>query len=130
MKMKSMRISAGLLLGVAVLVSSSAWAAQRASLKFYDDVNVGQSQVKAGDYTVQWEGNGPEVELSIIKGNTVVAKVPARLVDARPATSNTIETASNPNGTRSLEQIKLRGKKYAIEVGTEAAQAQPAAQNK
>ena len=37
--------------------------------------------LKAGDYKVEWEGSGPEVQVSILRGKNIVAKVPAKLVD-------------------------------------------------
>jgi hypothetical protein len=129
--MNSSKISAGLLLGAALLVSGSAVAAERASLKFYEGVNVGGTQVTPGEYTLRWEGNGPNVELNILKGGSVVAKVPARLVDAsRAADSNTTVTTANSDGSRSLSEIKLRGKKYTLEIGVEPAQTAAASNTK
>jgi hypothetical protein len=47
----------------------------------YDDAENlqprGGKQLKAGNYSVQWDGNGPNVQLNILRGKSVVA-VPRR----------------------------------------------------
>ena len=42
---------------------------------------VNGKQLGAGDYTVKWDGNGPNVEVNILQGKNVVATVPAHMVD-------------------------------------------------
>ena len=113
----------GLVLGLAVLLASSAFASSKGSIQLLDSVNVGSTQVKAGDYNLRWEGNGPNVELSILKNNKVVATTPARLVDVSQAPArDTAVLKTNADGTRSLSQIQLAGKKFAIAIGQEAAE--------
>ena len=79
--MKASKISKGLLLGLALLLATSVFAANKGSLQVSDPVSVNGKQIAPGDYTVKWEGNGPNVELNILHGNNVVATVPARMVD-------------------------------------------------
>jgi len=112
----------GLLLGMILLLAAGAWASNQSSIQINDNVSVGGQQLKAGDYSLRWEGNGPNVELSILKGNKVVATTPAHLVDtAQKATIDTVLTKSNADGTKSLSQIQPAGKKYAFAVGQESA---------
>ena len=114
----------GMLLGLAVLLATSAFASNKASIQFLDTVTVAGQQVKAGDYNIKWEGNGPNVELSILKGSKVVATTPARLVDMNQAPSrDTAVTKTSPDGTRQLSQIQIAGKKFAIAIGQETADA-------
>ena len=79
--MNVLKISKGLLLGLALLLATSAFAANKASLQLNDALTVSGKQLPAGDYMLQWEGTGPGVELTILHGKNVVATVPARLVD-------------------------------------------------
>jgi hypothetical protein len=112
----------GLLLGMILLLAAGAWASNRASIELTDDVSVGGQQLKAGDYSLRWDGNGPNVELSILKGNKVVATTPAHLIDtAQKVTMDTILTKSNADGTKSLSQVQPAGKKFALAVGQESA---------
>ena len=67
----------GLLLGLALLLAASAWASSKASIEIVDNISVGGQQLKAGEYSLRWEGSGSNVELSILKGSKV--KVPEDL---------------------------------------------------
>ena len=69
------------MLGLALLLASSAFAATKASLQLSNPVMVNGTKLKPGDYKVEWEGTGPNVELSIMQGKNVVAKVPAHVVE-------------------------------------------------
>lgn len=114
----------GLLLGLAVLLATSAFASNKASIQFLDTVTVAGQQVKPGDYSIKWDGTGPNVELSILKGNKVVATTPARLVDVNQAPMrDTAVLKSGPDGSHQLSQIQMAGKKFAIAIGQESADA-------
>ena len=42
------------------------------TVSFQDSVEVGSTQLKAGDYKVEWQGTGPAVHLTFLQhGNTV-----------------------------------------------------------
>ena len=61
------KISKGLLLGLALLLAATAFAANKGTLQVTDPITVSGKQIKPGDYIVKWEGNGPDVELSILE---------------------------------------------------------------
>jgi phosphoribosylformylglycinamidine (FGAM) synthase-like enzyme len=116
--MTTLKVTKKILLGMALLLATGALAAEKSQLTIFDPVNVAGTQLRSGDYTLQWQGNGPNVELSILKGKTVMVTTPARLVDkdqAAPAGATT--TKLNDDGTRSLSEIRVRGKKYVLEIG-------------
>ncbi len=122
--MKRSTISKSLLLGMALLLATGAFAASKGSLQVQDPVTVSGKQLPAGDYQLKWDGKGPNVELSILKGNKVVATVPARLVDInQSASSDAAVVRKNEDGSRSLSEIRFSGKKYALAIGEEAATA-------
>jgi hypothetical protein len=129
--MKASKISKGLLLGLALLLATSAFAANKGSLQVSDPVTVNGKQIGAGDYTVKWDGNGPNVELNILRGKNVVATVPARMVDLdRTATRDSAVTVLNSDGQKSLNEIRFSGKKYALAIGSQTAQMQSGDTNK
>src|SRR5271167_4416672 len=110
--MKFANISKGLLLGLAVLLATSAFAAaNQGSMQLQDPVTVSGKQLRAGDYSVKWDGNGPNVEVSILKGNKVVATTQARLIDLsdKPSRDSAV-IQSNGDGSRSLAEIHFSGK--------------------
>jgi hypothetical protein len=122
--MKFSNTSKGLLLGLALLLATSAFAANKGSLQVSDTVNVSGKSLAAGEYNVKWEGNGPNVELNILQGKKVVATIPARLIDLdRSAAGNTAVVKRNGDGSRTLSEIRFAGKKYALALGDESAKA-------
>jgi hypothetical protein len=129
--MKASKISKGLLLGLALLLATSSFAANKGSLQVTDPVTVNGKQIGAGDYTVKWDGNGPNVELNILRGKSVVATVPARMVDLdRTQSRDSALTVLNSDGQKSLNEIRFSGKKYALAIGSQTAQVQSDDTNK
>ena len=117
--------SKGLLLGLALLLATSALAANKGSLQVSDPVTVSGKSLAAGEYNVKWEGNGPNVELNILQGKKVVATTPARLIDLnRSADADSAVVRKNDDGSRTLAEIRFAGKKYALAVGNESAKAE------
>ena len=111
-----------LVLASALLLASSAFAANKGSLNISEPVNISGTQLAAGSYSVHWEGNGPNVELKIMRGKQVVASSPARLVDLSSAPNNDVAVfKSNGDGSRSLSEIRFHGKKQALAIGSESA---------
>jgi hypothetical protein len=124
--MKSSRFYKSLMLGLTLLLAASAFASSKGSLQLSEPVNVAGKQLPAGDYSLRWEGNGPNVELSILKGKAVVTKAPARLVDlSRSPSSDAAVTKINSDGSRSLSEIRFSGKKQALAIGEESAKSSP-----
>ena len=116
--MKFATVSKSLVMGLALLLASSAFAATKAGLQLSNPVLVNGTTLKAGDYKVQWEGSGPSVELSIMQGKNVLAKVPAHVVDLQTAYPNDAAiTRKNDSGPNSLSGLRFQGKKFAIELG-------------
>ena len=119
--MKFATVSKLAVAGLALMLASSAFAASKANLQLTVPVMVNGTQLKAGDYKVQWEGSGPDVELSILRGKNVVAKVPAHVVELQSAASNDAAvTHSNGSGPNTLAGIRFQGKKTALELGDQA----------
>jgi len=121
--MKFANVSKGLLLGLALLLATSAFAAaNKGSMQLVDQVTVSGKQLPAGDYSVKWDGSGPNVELSILKGNKVVATTPARLIDLSQKTnSDAAVVQENGDGSKALTEIHFSGKKFALAIGNESA---------
>ncbi len=104
------KISKGLLLGLALLLATSGFAANKGSLQVNDPVTINGKQLASGTYSVTWDGAGPNVELNILKGKNVVATVPAHMLD--------------------LEQSPTPGKKYALALNNESAKAESSGTSK
>jgi hypothetical protein len=110
----------GLVLGLAVLLATSALASNKGTLQLTDAAVVSGKQLPAGDYSVKWEGSGSNVQLSIMQGKNVVVTTAARVVDlSQSADSDAAVLRSNADGSRSLTEVRFGGKKFALAIGEE-----------
>ncbi len=115
--MKFATVSKSLVMGLALLLASSAFASAKASLQLNNPVTVNGTTLKPGDYKIQWEGTGPNVELSIIQGKNVVVKAPARVVDLpAPAPNDAAVTEMHDGAPNSLTSLRFQGKKFALDL--------------
>src|SRR5215467_7151048 len=85
--MKFATVSKSLVVGLALTLASTAFAASKANLTLNNATSVNGTKLKAGDYKLEWDGTGPNVEVSIMQGKKVVTKVPAKVVDLDRASS-------------------------------------------
>ncbi len=116
--MKFATISKSLVMGLALLLASSAFAGTKANLTLNSPTTINGTKLQAGDYKLEWEGSGASVQLSIMKGKNVLAKVPAKIVDLTSAAwASAAVTKKNDDGSTSLAGIRFEGKKFALEVG-------------
>ena len=118
-----------MVLGVALLATSAfAATSNKQSLLINHSITVNGTTLKAGEYKLEWEGAGPNVELSIKQGKNVVAKVPARVVELSQNSANSAAvTKDGGNGMSALSGIRFEGKKYALEIGDASASDMPTA---
>jgi hypothetical protein len=116
--MKFSTIAKTLTMGLAVLLASSAFASNKATLNLNNPTTVNGTKLKAGEYKLQWEGTGPNVEVSIMQGKSVIAKVSGKIVDLSSASQNTAAVVrKSDDGTSVLSGARFEGKKYALEIG-------------
>jgi len=112
-----MRISQGVLLLSIVLLAASAFAANKGSFELQHPALVAGKQLAPGNYKVQWEGSGDQVQLSIMQGSKQVALASAHVVTMQVAPPNDSALINvNPDGSRSVAQIRFRGKKFVLEI--------------
>jgi hypothetical protein len=118
--MKFEKLFKGLVLGSALLLASSAFAANKGPLQLVSPANVAGKQLAAGDYTVKWDGIGASVQVQIMKGKNVVATVPAQVVNLEhPSGYDSAVINTSTDGSRTLSQIRFSGKKFALDVSGE-----------
>jgi len=112
--MKFTTLAKTLVLALAVLLATGAFASNKGSLHVEQAVMVNGQQIPAGDYSVRWEGSGPDIQLSVMKGKREVAKSSAKLVELDKAASSDAVVLTNTSGAPSVQQLRFGGKKTAI----------------
>jgi len=116
--MKFATVTKSLVVGLALTLASSAFAASKANLTLNNPTSINGTSLKAGEYKLQWDGNGPNVEVSIMQGKRVVAKVPAKVVDLNQSSANDAALLKqNSDGSTTLAGVRFQGKKFALELG-------------
>ena len=123
MKLSKLAVS---LLALGLLGSSALFAREsnKTTLNLSEKVTVNGKALNPGKYTVDWQGSGPTVQVSILQGKETVATAPAHLVE-QPTRNDTNAYASTaqPDGTRILNTIYVGGQRTTLQFDqTQAAQ--------
>ena len=106
---------------VAVLASGLSLSAiakdkNETRISLSDSVQVDATDLKPGDYTLQWEGDGPDVQVKVLKGKNVVATVPAKLAQGTSGYANAITTRTVGN-MKTLDEVDFGGGKQSLVFG-------------
>jgi hypothetical protein len=105
----------GIFLAATIMAAGSALAASKGSLELQHPTTIAGKQLAMGNYTVQWEGSGDQVDLKIYHGKNVVASTPARILKVdHPISSNSAVVVANEDKTYTLSEIRFAGKKFAL----------------
>jgi len=110
-------------LGLAVLLATGAFASNKSTLNVQETVQVNGHQLPAGEYQVRWDGSGPDVQLSIMKGKKEVAKTTARVVELDEKSPYDSAVVDRSGSTPTVSQLRFAGKKFALVIGGEASSA-------
>jgi hypothetical protein len=69
-----------LLISFTMFLATTAFAATKGFLYVQSTAMVGERRLPAGEYTVQWEGAGPDIELKIKLHDRVIDAVRAKVI--------------------------------------------------
>ena len=126
--MKSMLFSRIIFATLVLAFTTSAFAASdshKSSFQLSAATQVNGTTLPAGEYTAQWEGQGPTAQVNIMQGKKVVATAPAQVIALDSKASDTqAEVFNGTNGERELKALQFAGKKVSLQLGTESAKAQ------
>jgi hypothetical protein len=107
------------LAGASLLLAASVFAAGtgKGTLRLYESVEVQGKQLPAGEYKVEWNGEGPKVELSITSGKQTVASVPAQVVTVGEKNrTDGYAAKKSDDGKNALTEIFFHGKDFELRV--------------
>jgi hypothetical protein len=107
------------LFGAVLLFSTSAFArdTNKGTLNLTEKVTVDGKALDSGKYKVEWNGNGPSVEVSLIQDKQTVATFPAHVTEEATANpDDAFGSAAGPNGSRELTSIYPAGKHFVLRV--------------
>ena len=126
--MKLNNVAKTFVLGLAVLLASSAFASNKGSLQVREPFEVNGQQLSAGEYQLRWDGTGSNVEVSFMQGKKEVAKTTAKVVTLDKAYDYDSAVVDHASGKTTVSEVRFAGKKYALAIGaSEKAEMNPAA---
>jgi len=98
------------------LLSASAFAVTKGSFHLSGPLTVSGTPLAEGEYEVQWDGSGPDVQVTILSRRKVVTVVPAHVIElTRNGVNDATVWKKKDDGTWSLVEIDFAGKKYALD---------------
>ena len=115
--MKLNHLAKTVVLGLAVLLASSAFASNKGSLNVQESVEINGQQLAPGNYQLRWDGTGSNVEVSFMQGKKEVAKTSAKVVELDKASDNDSAVIDHASGKAAVSQVRFAGKKYALAIG-------------
>jgi hypothetical protein len=114
--MKLNHLAKTVVLGLAVLLASSAFASNKGSLQVGEAFEVNGHQLAPGQYQVRWDGTGANVEVSFMQGKKEVAKASAKVVALDKAPGYDTAVIDHSDGKAAVSEIRFAGKKYALAI--------------
>ncbi len=85
------------------------------SVQIFDVVQIGSTQLKPGNYKVEWQGTGPAVQVSFQQNGKTVVTVPATLkTNDDQVTQDSIMTEATSADTTELKEIDFGRQKEAL----------------
>jgi len=116
--MKLNNLAKMVVLGLAVLLASSAFASNKGSLLVQQPFEVAGQQLPPGEYQLRWDGTGANVEVSFMRGRKEVAKASARIVELQTAPDYDAAVIDHSSGKAAVSQVRFAGRKYALAIGS------------
>jgi hypothetical protein len=79
---------------------------------------VGNTQLQPGTYKVEWQGNGPAVNVQFVKNGKTVATTQGRWVDrSQPPAYDSVTTTKASDNQNHIVEIDFRNQKQVLQFG-------------
>jgi hypothetical protein len=105
MKLRSITILAALF--IMTLSVAMAWPKSKKTINLFEPTTVGSVTLRAGQYTIDWNGTGPDVQVSFSQGDKTIATVPATLEAEHNPYDCTI-SQTQESGAHLLVEIQMK----------------------
>jgi hypothetical protein len=110
-----------LVLVILALSAASAFAKNERQLNIPSDASISGKTLRAGNYKVDWVSHSPEATVTFYSGKEAVATVEGKWVDRGSKYSqNAVLYANNPDGSRSIVELRFAGMSQALVLGSAA----------
>lgn len=79
------------------------------TINLLEPMIVGSVTLQPGEYTIEWNGPGPDVQVSFSRGKNVIVTVPATVESAENPYDILVTSHIEESGVHSLVRIQTRG---------------------
>src|SRR5271157_87646 len=110
-------------LAILLMAALSAVAQNARTLKVPYSASLKGKQLAAGEYKVTWQTHSPEATVNFMQKKAVVATVQGKWVDRDTKyEANAVVYSNNPDGSRTILEVRFAGLKGALVFGEESPQ--------
>jgi hypothetical protein len=103
------------LAALAIFVTTAAFASSKGSFYLTSPSTIGNIRLPAGEYSVEWTGTEPNLQLKIKREGKLMATVPTKWVRLQDASPYNAAVVDHAEGKSELQQIRFLGKIQALE---------------
>jgi uncharacterized protein YhdP len=104
------------MLAMLLPISAAARSDNQRKVNLSTAVQVGSTQLQPGTYQLEWQGNGPAVNVEFIQNGQTVATTQARWVDkSQPAPYDSVVTEKAGNNQNRLMEIDFHKQKQVLQ---------------
>ena len=98
---------------------AAAKEADKGRLELTSPAWIGTTQLRPGDYQVDWSGNGPAVQVRFLQHHNQVAQAPAQVIELKkPASEDAVVFTPLKNGkAHAIEEIDFQNNSQALKMG-------------
>ena len=106
MKRRSVTMLAAVV--IMTLSVAMAWPKFKKTINFVEPTIVGSVTLQPGDYTYDWNGAGPDVQVTFSRGDKTIVTVPATLEQVHNQQEDVVMSKASASGLGSLLEINLK----------------------
>ncbi len=123
MKLKGLLIVALALATVPLLLASE--KSEKKSITLGETAQVGHATLQPGDYKLEWNGTGQNVNVNFMQRGKVVATAPATVQSKASGNQTSINLKDQGNGSKALTEIDFNNMALVFQPGAGNAGMQP-----
>lgn len=113
-------------LSTALLLAATAFAGSnphKGSIALSDAVQVNGKQLPAGEYTVVWDGDGPNVNVRFLRDGKEMASTSATVSSLEQKATQDAAEVHSAGEAREITAVRFAGKKIQLDISSTASEA-------
>lgn len=121
MRFLALAATLSMIFPLAAPASSNASKEQKKRVAVEDQVKLAGKTLMPGSYEVEWQGNGPAVNVSFLKSGKTVLTAPATVAQLQEkAPYDAVVESTNKDGNKTISEIEWHNQREALRFGAPA----------